>query len=286
MLGVGLYVLHSIGQKMHQESLEKQVEAALWRTQEAIESHKRSALSLALVFSKSPSIKEAYRANDRQGLIRSVEAYLENMQTLGGLGPVDVQFHTESLHAWVRSWDKDSFGMPLAGFRKGLVHVKEQLKPHVSIELGKRLNIKAIAPIVEEKFLGSVEVILGFEEIKEQLLQQRIEMIVLLHKTHLDIAEWESSKHRLGEFVLVSDACPCGASLEKFAQEGRFGQGFLEDEQRVYGFLPLYNVDAIALGFLGVALNRYELEQGRPSALRPFSATPARGAGRSEVQIQ
>jgi Tfp pilus assembly protein PilX len=147
-LSVSAYTIFRINQKIHQESLEKQVEAALGYAQETIEARKRAALSVALILSRSPSIIQAYQADDRQAIFKEVSTYLEGMETLSGFGPIDVQFHTRGLEAWVRSWDQSSYGMPLSSFRKGLVHVKETKTPQVSIELGKRLNIKAISPIL------------------------------------------------------------------------------------------------------------------------------------------
>jgi len=264
-----VYGVHTINQSIQQESLEKQVESALWHAQEAIDSQKREALAFSLFLSRSPSIKEAYARHDREAVQRALEAYFDEAAMAGNYHAMEVQFHTQTLHAWVRSWDKDSYGMPLSEFRKGLVHVKESLKPHVSIELGKRLNIKAIAPILlEGKFAGSVEVIVGFDTLSEQLMEKGIELMVLLDKAYLEIAEWESSKHRIGDFVLISDTCPCEVTLEEFAHARAFSQGFLEDKQRVYGFLPLFNVDATPLGFFGVALNKYELNKGNFALVR------------------
>jgi hypothetical protein len=255
---------------VHQESLENQVESALWYAQEAIESRKRTALSVSLILSRSSSIVNTYRSMDRDALFDEVNSYLESIETFNDLGQVDVQFHTRDLEAWVRSWDKDSFGMPLGAFRKGLVHVKETLTPHVSIELGKRLNIKAISPILlDEKFEGSVEVIVGFEGISQSLISRGIEFMVLLHKEHLDVAEWERNKNRVGDYTLISDTCPCKGALEIFAKQHRFEEGFLEDESRAYGFLPLFNVDAMPLGYFGVALHKDLNKAGNYTFMRP-----------------
>ncbi|NLC28115.1 MAG: chemotaxis protein, partial [Campylobacteraceae bacterium] len=167
-LGGSIYTLRQMNQTIHQESMEKQVEAALWQAQEAIESRKRTALSISLILSNSPSILKAYEDSNREAVFEEVHKYLESMKTFGDFGQVDIQFHTKDLEAWVRSWDKRSFGMPLSGFRKGLVHVKKSQTPYVSIELGKRLNIKAISPILlKDDFIGSVEVIVGFEAISQ-----------------------------------------------------------------------------------------------------------------------
>lgn len=267
-----MYALHQMNYAVHQESLEKQVESALWYAQDAIESRKRTALSISLILSRSPSIINTYRNGNRDDLFDEVHNYLESMAGFNDLGEIDVQFHTQNLEAWVRSWDKGSYGMPLGEFRKGLVHVKETLTPHVSIELGKRLNIKAISPIlIDNKFHGSVEVIVDFEGISSSLIGRGIEFMVLLDREHLNVAEWERAKNRVGDYTLISETCPCKEALELFAKNHQFSEGFLEDERRAYGFLPLFNVDATPLGFFGVAL-----QKGANNALE-FALTPSLG---------
>jgi hypothetical protein len=256
-LGGSMYFLHQMNKAVYQKSLQEQVESALWYAQEAIESRKRTALSISLILSSSPAIIEAYKKVDREKVFDEVQNYLESMSTFEDLGQIDVQFHTRDLKSWVRSWDKDSFGLPLGSFRKGLVHVKQTQAPHVSIELGKRLNIKAISPIfIDGTYGGSVEAIVGFEGISKSLIKKGIEFVVLLQKDFLDIAEWERTKNRIEDYILISETCPCKKSLEIFAKEHKFGEGFLEDDVRAYGFLPLFNVDATPLGFFGVAFRK------------------------------
>jgi hypothetical protein len=106
-----------------------------------------------------------------------------------------------------------------------------------------------------------VEVIFGFESISSQLMSKGIEFMVLLDRRHLDIAEWERTKNRVEEYSLISETCPCKESLEVFAVKG-FEAGFMEDDTRAYGFLPLFNVDATPLGYFGVALQKEGLEGG------------------------
>lgn len=261
-IAVSVYTLSQMNKNIHEESINKQVESALWYAQEAIESRKRTALSISLMLSRSPSILKAYENSNREAVFNEISHYLESIKSFKDLGEVDVQFHTKDLNAWVRSWNKDSFGMPLSSFRKGLVHVKNNHTPHVSIELGKRLNIKAISPIFsKDDFIGSVEVIVGFEGASKNLFEKGIEFMVLLDKDHLDVAKWERSKSHIGEYVLVSEASSCTPSLKEFAKSSRFQEGFLEDEYRVYGFLPLFNIDATPLGYFGIALLKNNLFQ-------------------------
>ncbi|NLC27431.1 MAG: hypothetical protein GX780_01495 [Campylobacteraceae bacterium] len=86
--------------------------------------------------------------------------------------------------------------------------------------------------------------------------------MVLLDKEHLDIAEWERSKSHINKYTLISETCPCESSLEDFAKFSRFKEGFLEDKSRIYGFLPLFNIDATPLGYLGVALQKNKIFHG------------------------
>ncbi|MFA6757392.1 MAG: cache domain-containing protein, partial [Sulfurospirillaceae bacterium] len=165
-----IYTLKQINEAVFKESIQKQVESALWQAQEAIDYRKRAALSISLALSKSPMIKEAYISSNREMIFEKSDEYIKQSHELG---EIDLQFHTKDLKAWARSWDEDSYGMELSSFRKGLVHVKQSKEPYVSIELGKRLNIKAISPIIiKDEFLGSVEAIVGFESLEKSLKEK------------------------------------------------------------------------------------------------------------------
>ncbi|MFA6756163.1 MAG: hypothetical protein WCR62_00315, partial [Sulfurospirillaceae bacterium] len=98
--------------------------------------------------------------------------------------------------------------------------------------------------------------------------------IVLLNRDHLEIAQWEKSKERAGEYVIVCQTTKGDESIRKFAKESLFDDGFLEDGERVYGFLPLFNIDATPLGYFGVALKKNEVKHRQVRQDEPMLLSP------------
>jgi len=176
---------------------------------ESLESEKRYALSLSLLISQDPALKEALLSNNQKVALYEIKNILKKIKKSTGIDNIDIQVHTKDLRAFARNWDTSNyFGKKLGFFRKGLVVVKKTKEPFVSIELGKRLNIKAISPILDQKklFLGSVEVIIGFENIKKRLKKFNLKMIVLLDKKFINIAVDLKKHQKIDRYYIVGNS--------------------------------------------------------------------------------
>jgi hypothetical protein len=168
---------------------------------ENLETEKRYALSLSLLISQNPTLKKALMQNNPKIALVEMKHILKNIKN------IDIQVHTKDLRAFARSWDTSNyFGAKLSSFRKGLVIVKKTKEPFVSIELGKRLNIKAISPIMdkEDNFIGSVEVIMDFENIKNRLKKFDLKMMILLDKKFINIAVDLKNHKKIDRYYIVS----------------------------------------------------------------------------------
>ncbi len=173
---------------------------------ENLDTEKRYALSLSLLISQNPIIKKALEQNNQKMALIEIKRVLEDIKRSTGVNNIDIQIHTKDLRAFARNWDKSNyFGTKLGSFRKGLVIVKQSKEPLVSIELGKRLNIKAISPIFgkNREFIGSIEVIMGFENIKKRLKKFNLKMIVLLDEDYINIAVDIQKHKKVGRYYIV-----------------------------------------------------------------------------------
>ncbi|NOX15438.1 MAG: hypothetical protein GXP61_05360 [Epsilonproteobacteria bacterium] len=176
---------------------------------ESLDSEKRYALSLSLLISQDPVLKQALVLNSQKEALSEIKNILKNIKKSTGIDNIDIQIHTKDLRAFARNWDKsDYFGKKLSSFRKGLVIVKKTKEPFVSIELGKRLNIKAISPILNDKkvFIGSIEVIIGFKNIKDRLKKFNLKMIVLLDKKFIHIAVDLKKHKKIDRYYIVENS--------------------------------------------------------------------------------
>ena len=120
---------------------------------------------------------------------------------------IEIQIHNKDLTTYIRSWDINIKNVPLGSFRQGLLKVREQNKPIVSIELGKRINIKAISPIVKNnKYIGSVEVIINFDYLSQELKKREYELFILLDKKYLNIDSKLKNLKEIKDYVLINNA--------------------------------------------------------------------------------
>jgi len=178
---------------------------------ENLDFERRYALSLSLYISKNSQIIEALRTQNQRLALREMADFLGEIKRAAGIDNIDIQLHTKEIRAFARSWEKSAYlGTELKGFRKGLVRVKESGEPFVSIELGKRLNIKAISPIFDAKkqYIGSIEVIMGFENIKQRLKKFDLDILGLLDEKFLNIAVDIRDHASVGHYRVVEKNYP------------------------------------------------------------------------------
>ena len=144
-----------------------------------------------LFFSKNQNIIDNLEQDKPKELKKEILKLLEIIKTYSNQNNLQVQIHTKDLKVFVRSWEDKDSGLSLESFRKGLVKVKETKEPYVSNELGKRFNIKAIAPIFNKsgEYIGTIEVIMDYSDLKNRLKYMGIDIIALLEKEYLQIAK-------------------------------------------------------------------------------------------------
>ncbi len=173
---------------------------------ENLDFEKKYALSLSLFVSKNEIIKKALIEKNQQMALVEMKRFLDEIKHSTGIDNIDIQIHTSELKAFARNWDKSAYyGTSLSSFRQGLVRVKKSMEPFVSIELGKRLNIKAISPISDKdhRFIGSIEIIMGFHNIKQRLQKFDLQILGLLDQKFIDIAVDLKENQRIGSYYIV-----------------------------------------------------------------------------------
>lgn len=139
---------------------------------------------MAILFSKNQNIINNLEQNNPKELKKELLVLLDNIKKYTNQTNIQVQIHTKDLKVFVRSWEDKDIGLNLENFRKGLVKVKNTQEPFVSNELGKRFNIKAISPVFNknEEYIGTIEVIMDYSDLKNRLKYLGIEIIPLLEK--------------------------------------------------------------------------------------------------------
>ncbi len=253
VLAVSLYLVHTLSQDYQKKETIASLDTMLLFTKNMLEEEQQRALSLSLLLSQDKELLSAYAADDRQRVFEIITAKIERLARLQGYR-FDVQVHDRQLRAYLRSWDFSVRGEKLASFREGLVLVRQRHTPLVSIEVGKRLNIKAISPILKNgTFEGSIEVIEGFEHLRKRLEEQGYRLYIVLDRTYLPIAITLTHAPRIGEEYVLVGSVEDPESFDalrgaKLSDLGSFG--YFTRRGHLFGYFDLRNYHDDRLGYL------------------------------------
>ena len=292
------FLIYRANHNLYIEDAKNSVESVLGLTQELITHEKQLSLSIALMLSQNETIKQSYLQNDRALAYTTIHAEMQKIKQILTIEHLDIQLHTNNAHAWVRSWDFESYGEDLKPFRKGLATLRQTKLPFVSIELGKRLNIKALCPIFDkEDFIGSLEVIMGFDEIAAKLKEKKIDFFVLMDKELLEIGEWMKELEQINDFVIVNNSCgkACHELLTSLISPQTLQSGFARLEGFLFGFTPLFDIDAKRIGYIGIWFDASLLKESlllrstllpRTKALQTLPHEPSIPPSHTKVMIR
>lgn len=254
MLTLG-FLIYRANHNLYIEDAKNSVESVLGLTQELISHEKQLALSVALILSQNEALKMGYLNNDRKQLYETLQSEIQKLKKYLQIENLEVQLHTKDAKAYVRSWDFEDYGDDLSTFRKGIALLQHTKTPLVAIELGKRLNIKALCPIFEKnEFIGSLEIIISFDEVAQKLSSKKINFVILMDKSLLDIGEWMKELPQIDGYVIVSNNCSIGCvnSFTSIASASTMQQGFARSNGALFGFTPLFDIEAKQVGYIGI----------------------------------
>lgn len=248
------FIFYRLTQIDRSNNLLTQLENGLTTTRYLFEEQKRYALSLSLLLSQDKELKESFIKKDRNKSFEIVNRKIELLKKLQN-STIDVQIHNENLTTYIRSWDLTKKDIPLDSFRQGLVKVFNEKKPLVSIELGKRLNIKAISPLFENsKFIGSIEVIIGFEYLEKELKQKGFETYILLKNRYLNIADTLVDNSKIQNFTLVNNNIKNINSLINFDLDKLKDYGYFTNRKKAFSYFSIYSLNREKLGYIIISL--------------------------------
>lgn len=175
---VSWQVVHNVGDQL---SLSLRTE---------LDEEKEDALRFGMVLAYNSEIKQALLEEDDEAGFKTLKLIMNNVKkhihTL-----VRAQIITADYEVFARSWDSENLysGMPLDVYRSDLEYFKTHKGPRVSIEVGRRLGIKATVPIYEEdQLLGFVEVLQFFDASTDFFHKFGIDLYVLMDESYYNTA--------------------------------------------------------------------------------------------------
>ena len=257
-----LYFLYKYNKIIHHNQIDILVSNKIEIVQKELSNQKNQALSLAILFSKNEKIINNLEQNKPIDLKKELVKLLNNIKTYTNQNNIQIQIHTKDLNVFVRSWEDKDSGLNLESFRKGLVKVKQTKEPFVSNELGKKFNIKAIAPIFDkdEQYIGTIEVIMDYSDLKNRLKYMGIEIIPLLEKKYLQIAQSYKNNTSLHEYIVIQDEYDKKlydflSQNKKYISNKKY---YHENKDRIITQIPLGNIDEQSVGLMIICFDKNE----------------------------
>ncbi|MDN5106581.1 cache domain-containing protein [Aliarcobacter butzleri] len=251
-----LYFLNKYNTILNQKEIDVFVSNKIKIVEDEIENQKNQALSLALMFSQNQEIIKNLRNKNSKELKEELLKLLLIISTYTKL-ELDIQVHTKDLEVFARSWEDKDFLQKLSSFREGLNRVKTTEKPYVSSELGKRFNIKAIAPIFDKNgdFLGSIEVIVDFKDLVLRLKNIGVSSAILLENEFLDIATIYKDSKKIDDFSVIYSSFDNYDSqfISNILKANLF---FIEQNNKFYSKVVLGNFQGKNSGLLVVSFDK------------------------------
>ncbi len=246
------FIFYLLTNLNHSDKLLNRLENALTTTKNLFEEQKRYALSLSILLSEDKELLESFIKNNREATFEIVNKKIDTLKQLQNSN-FEVQIHNLNLTTYLRSWDLSIKDIPLESFRQGLVKVKESKKPLVSIELGKRLNIKAISPLIkDEEFIGSLETIIDFKYLSNELKQKGYKLFVLLDKKYLNIATQLTNNETIADFIIVNDSSKM--IFENLDLKNLNDYGYVSNDKYSFSYFSYYDFNGNFLGYIFTAI--------------------------------
>jgi hypothetical protein len=170
-----------------------------------IKENQMDSLQLAVVLSKDKGLVDALKNDDEDLGYDILSNTMKSIQNNTNRF-IRTQIITAEYTVFARSWDNIYVGMPLEDYRTDLDYFKTHKSARTSLEIGRRLGIKATVPIYDEVglLLGFVEVISFFESITEFFSSIGIDLYVLMNQKHLDIAVLMRDNLVIDEYIVAN----------------------------------------------------------------------------------
>lgn len=185
LIGIVFFYFNSQVKEQKLDSVLDQCTIAL---EKKLKSEKMSALEMALTLSKNQHLIDALENMDEERGYAILSDIMKTIQKHTGRY-IRAQILTSEYTIFARSWDDVYAGMPLEDYRQDLYYFQTHATPRTSIEVGRRLGIKATVPLFKEgRFLGFFEVIDFFESVTDYFRALGIDLYVLLDYQYYDRA--------------------------------------------------------------------------------------------------
>lgn len=169
-----------------------------------LKTNQLDALAIALVISKNSDLINALE-NDNEDKGYEILSSITKIIEQNTHRYLRSQVITADYHIFARSWDTVYAGMPLGNYRTDLNYFKTHNTPRTSIEVGRRLGIKATVPLYKNgQLLGFMEIIEFFEPMTELFRAQGIDLYVLMQDKYFNTAIFMQENMLVDKYIIAN----------------------------------------------------------------------------------
>jgi len=187
--------------KIYKKSIEKYLNFF----NDEYKARKDFALTNSIMLSKNEFVVSGLLDGEREEPLKGLKKILSVFSQNTKYKHLKIHIHDDSLHSFLRVWKPKKFGDDLSSFRKTIVAVKKTKKPVVAIELGRAgMVLRGVAPVIEQgTYVGSVEIMQGFNSIVSDGNHDNLNVVILLKKQYLKIATLLKKSKSFGNYALA-----------------------------------------------------------------------------------
>jgi len=212
---------------------------------------KAELLSFSLALAESGALKNSLMAEDEQRAYEILSEITKRFKTYTHIKTLRIQLLDREFFIFAQSWGNASVGLPMWWFRDDLRQLKENKRPKVGMETGRRLTFKATIPMRNgREIIGYLEVIKFVDEFAQKLHQQGIELFALMEKKYLKQASLMQSFPFLKGYIIANKNF--NIKLKRHAQSIDWRmlqtQGYLYHDSTLYLLETMYNSKQEAIG--------------------------------------
>ncbi|MBA1438759.1 MAG: hypothetical protein FAF05_07245 [Epsilonproteobacteria bacterium] len=167
-----------------------------------LKNYKMEDLRIALLLSKNQALVDALINDDEDLGYKILYDTVEVVRKNTGK-QIRAQVITKDLNIFARSWDDVYAGMPIGDYRTDLQYFQTHTTPRTSIEVGRRLGVKATVPLYKNnRLVGFVESISFFKKLTDFFSSIGVDLYVLLDVKSADPAILMMGNLTIGDYIL------------------------------------------------------------------------------------
>jgi hypothetical protein len=213
---------------------------------------KANLLTFAMALAEDGALKKTLLEDDWEEGYRLLDSIANRFTQNTHLKTLRLQVLNNDFEIFAQNWKQTSMGMPISWFRKDLDKLRDNKKPKVGIETGRRLTFKATIPIMSsDRYIGYLEVIKFIDEFTEKLRQRGVEVLALMHEEHL--IQENSLMDKLPRFrgYVIANENYNAKLKQKIANlvwEPLKREGYLQDGELFFILKSMFNGEGTVIG--------------------------------------